>query len=178
MESIKTQSPSKRNFIGLLGCCFVYINIVQLAHAIHRANEFPLGQGEEGPSPFYVDVFWACMVLMPFLAWLVKLLSQYGFAPLCSCVCRAAQKHWLKFAAYLVLLYLVTWSFYAWDFHLVFSPYGPELQLPQTTIGYIAVIWCHFMDEGFDSILFLALAPIFCYVAWDLRRERATLIPA
>lgn len=58
MEPINKQ-PSKRNFIGLLCYCFFYINIAQLAHAIHRAHEFSLGQ-KEGPSPFSVDVFWVC----------------------------------------------------------------------------------------------------------------------
>ncbi len=176
MESINKQ-PSKRNFIGLLCCCFFYINIVQLAHAIHRAHEFPLGQ-KEGPSPFYVDVFWVCVVFVPLIAWLIMLLNQYGFALVRSRVCQAAKKHWLKFAVYFALLYVATQSFYAWDFYLVFSSYGPTIQLPQTTAGYIAVIWCHFMDEDFASILFLALAPIFCYVAWDLKRQRAMLSPA
>lgn len=176
MESINKQ-PSKRNFIGLLCCCFFYINIVQLAHAIHRAHEFPLGQNE-GPSPFYVDVFWGCMVFVPFIAWLILLLNQYGFALVRSCVYRAFQKHWLKFALYFALLYAATQAFYAWDFYLQFGASGPTIQLPQTTAGYIAVIWCHFMDESFASILFLALTPILCYMAWDLKRERAMLIQA
>lgn len=119
----------------------------------------------------YMDSILILALFIPFLIGYVTLLKRYGSGQLCICCLRAFEKHWVKLAIYLLLLYLFIKGFTIGNFYIEHR-LGTAIWLKHNASSAFIMAYCFNILESFPSLLFYSLAPGLCYVSWALKYDR------
>lgn len=159
MDSMK-KNTSIWYFVRNILFCILYISIVQWTHAQYYSHKM-MQEGNGFVFPFYVDILYLLVLMLPFIIWFIRLCRQYHWNSLRSGIIFVVRRKWSQFAVYYIVLYFCTEHYLAGNLY--------DESMSGTLLSY-----CYYLFESPVSILFYILAPFVCYTAWVVRWQSNT----